>query len=196
MRNRGIGAPGVAVVCLLAGCSILAPQADPSRYYVLTPVAAASAGGGARPLALGFGPVTLPGYLVRPEVVRRDGESKLVLSKIYFWGEPLERNVRSVVAENLRRLLGPVEIVQYPWFATVAIDYEIPIDVLRFEADEHGTVSLDARWAIRRRGTKPLARSSESHITQPAADASTESVVAAMSEALGALSREIAAGLR
>lgn len=195
MKSRGIGAAGIAVVCLLAGCSVLAPQPDPSRYYVLTPEAAVRSAREARPLALGIGPVNLPGYLARSEIVRGDGESTLVLSETHFWGEPLDRNVRRVVAENLRRLLGQVEIVQYPWFTTVALDYEVPIDVLRFEANEHGTVFLDARWTIRRRGTKPLARDGESHITEPAADPSTESVVAAMSQAVGMLSRQIAAAI-
>jgi uncharacterized lipoprotein YmbA len=195
MRACAIGLAGVLVGWLLWGCSILAPQSDPSRYYVLTPVAAVDAGGQARPLALGVGPVVLPEYLNRPEIVRRDGASKLVVSQTRLWGEPLEGNVPRVISEDLRRLLGAVEIVQYPWFATVTIDYEIRIDVQRFEADEHGTVSLDARWAIRRPGEKRFVRDAASRIAEPARDESTESVVAAMSEALGKLSREIAAGL-
>ena len=196
MRARKIGVHSLMILCLLAGCSFLAPQPDRSRYFVLTPVAPVGAGGEARRLALGVGPVTLPGYLSRPEIVRRSGENQLVVSQTGIWGEPLERSVRLVVSENLRRLVGGVEIIQYPWFTTATIDYQIPIQVLRFEADKEGTVSLDARWRIRRRGTSEPPHDSESRIVKPAADSSTESMVAAMSEALGTLSQEIAAGIR
>jgi uncharacterized lipoprotein YmbA len=190
-----------AVVWLASGCSILAPQPDLSRYFVLTSVVETPAvgadarTGGPRP-TLGVGPVVLPGYLDRLQIVRRSGENQLVFSSTGVWAEPLERNVQGVVSTNLARLLGDVEIVPFPSFTAISIDRQISITFLRFGGDEHNSVSLDARWTIQRRTDKAPADARESHIVRQASDGSTASLVAAMSEAVGALSQEIAGKLR
>ena len=200
MRRNLIGVMSV-VAWLASGCSILAPQPDDSRYFVLTPVAetpavGASAGAAGPRLTLGVGPVVLPAYLARLQIVRRAGENQLVLSSTGVWGEPLDRNVQGVVAVNLTRLLGNVEVVSYPSFTAVGIDRQISIAILRFDADEHDKVSLDARWTIQRPAEKVAADTRQSHIVEQAADGSTASMVAAMSEAVGALSQEIARDVR
>jgi len=200
MRRIGIGVVPV-IAWLASGCSALAPQQDVSRYFVLTPVVetsavgAGSAADGAR-LTLGVGPVTVAAYLDRLEIVRRSGQNQLILSSTGVWGEPLDRNVQGVVSANLVRLLGDVEVVPYPSFTATGIDRQISIAILRFDADEHDTVSLDARWTIQGPAGKGSKEARESHIVQQAADGSTASMVAAMSQAVGALSQEIAGRLR
>jgi len=199
---RRIGMAVVSVSAWLAsGCSVLAPQQDVSRYFVLTPVVETSAVGAAPAadgtrLTLGVGPVIVPAYLDRLEIVRRSGQNQLILSSTGVWGEPLDRNVQGVVSANLVRLLGDVEVVPYPSFTATGIDRQISIAILRLDADEHDTVSLDARWTIQRLAGKAPAEVRESHIVQQAADGSTASMVAAMSQAVGALSQEIAGRLR
>jgi uncharacterized lipoprotein YmbA len=184
----------LAFVCLSAACSILAPHPDLSRFFVLRPVAGAKqATEGARRITLGLGPVVLPGYLTRPQIVRRSGQNELRVSQTEVWAEPLERNFARVVAEDLGEFVGTVTIVQIPSFTPIEIDYQIPIQVLRFEADEHGTVFLEARWAIRRPREKQLVHSAESSFSETAADSSTEAVVAAMGQAAAKLSGAIAA---
>jgi len=200
MRRSLIGVASV-VAWLVSACSVLAPQPDLSRYFVLTPVVDTPAvGTGARTdgprLTLGVGPVVLPGYLDRSQIVRRSGENQLVLSSTGVWAEPLERNVQGVVSANLSRLLGDVEVVPFPSFTAVGIDRQISIAILRFDADEHDTVSLEARWTIQRPAEKLPMDARDSHIVRQAPDGSTASVVAAMSEALGELSQEIASNLR
>jgi uncharacterized protein len=199
MRLRGIGVVSV-VAWLASGCSVLAPQPDLSRYFVLTPVVLPAVGTGPRTgeprPTLGVGPVVLPAYLDRLEIVRRSGENQLVLSSTGVWGEPLDRNVQGVVSANLARLLSGVEIVPYPSFTATGIDRQVSIAILRFDADEHDKVSLDARWTIQRQADNVRMDTRESHIVQQAADGSTASMVAAMSQAVGALSQEIAGNLR
>jgi len=201
MRLSRIGVVSV-VAWLSSGCSVLAPQPDLSRYFVLTPVVETPAVGaglrtdGPRP-TLGVGPVVLPAYLDRLQIVRRSGENQIVLSSTGVWAEPLERNVQGVVSANLSRLLEGTEIVPYPSFTAIGIDRQISIAILRFDADEHDAVSLDARWTtIRGSADKAPTDAREFHWVQQATDGSTASIVAAMSESVGALSREIAGSLR
>ena len=174
------------------GCSVLSPQPDRSKFFVLTSVTreAARTNDG---LSLGIGPVAMPRYLDRPQIARRRDENELVFSPDRLWGEPLEQGVRRVLTSDLGKILGTVDILQYPWSTGMRVEYQIPIAIGRFEADEHGTVTLAARWAIRRPGRADVLLSREARIQRTARDASTASVVAAMSEAIGALSDEIAA---
>ena len=123
-------------------------------------------------------------------------ENQLVLSSTGVWAEPLDRNVQGVVSVNLARLLEDSDIVPYPSFTAVRIDRQISIDILRFEADDRNSVSLSARWTIQRPTEKLTIDARESLIVRQAADGSTASTVAAMSEAIGALSKEIAGDLR
>src|SRR5262249_56487615 len=153
-------------------------------------------GRGRDALSLGIGPVVLPSYLSGSQIVQRGGENRLVSTQTQLWGGPLEQGFRRVLAEDLGTTLGTVEIFQYPWSTGMRVEYQIPIQILRFEADERGLVALDARWAIRRPGEKDVLLSRESRIVEAPRDGSTASVVAAMSQAVGRLSDEIAAAIR
>src|SRR4029077_20509436 len=65
---------------LLGACSLLAPR-DRSRFYVLTPLAVTDPTSSATPpgrrMALGLGPVNVPSYLDRPEIVTRVNPNEL-----------------------------------------------------------------------------------------------------------------------
>lgn len=77
-----------AIAMALAGCSaisnaILAPQPDITKFYLLTPTAdTAAAAPAAAPsvggdFAIGLGPIKLPPYLDRQEVVTRAAPNRL-----------------------------------------------------------------------------------------------------------------------
>src|SRR5271170_7196429 len=81
------------VVTSLTGCSylakaILAPQKDISKFYLLTPTADTAASTTAQTptqsasdrFTIGLGPIKLPPYLDRPEVVTRADPNRLELS--------------------------------------------------------------------------------------------------------------------
>jgi uncharacterized protein len=188
----------VALACLSVGCSILAPQPDRSRTFVLTsaPEEGGGRGGGGAALSVGIGPVVVPNYLTRSEIVRRSGENRLVYDQDQLWGEPLEQGFRRVLGEDLGQTLGTVHVFQFPWSTGLRVDYQIPIQILRFEADESGLVMLNVRWGIRRPGENDVLSGQESRIVEAPRDASTGSVVAAMSAAVGRMGDEIATAIR
>jgi len=188
----------LALACLAVGCSVLAPQPDRSQTFVLT--SAAEEGGGqgrgGAVLSVGIGPVLLPSYLTRSEIVRRSGENRLVYDQNKLWGEPLEQGFRRVLGEDLGQTLGTVHVFQYPWSTGLRVEYQIPIQILRFDVDESGLVTLNTRWGIRRPGEPDVLSSQESRIVEAPRDGSTGSVVTAMSAAVGRLSDEIATAIR
>jgi uncharacterized lipoprotein YmbA len=74
------------------------------------------------------------------------------------------------------------------------IDYEVRVEVSRFEGSLGKDCSLAARWSIFRRGDKRTTSGKSSH-TEPAGESYT-TLVAAQSRLLAALSRDIVAALK
>ena len=189
------------VAQLLNGCTTFSPRPDPSRFFTLTPLPqveeiAAKAGNDRVGISLGIGPVSLPGYLDRQEIVTRVTQNQIAVSENDRWAEPLDENFARVLSQNLSALLRPDRIHAYPWPIDEKPNYQVEIEVLRFEANAAGDVQLLARWAVRDTGKKNSTQYRESRFSRPAKTKSTEAFVAALGEALGDFSREIADAVR
>jgi uncharacterized lipoprotein YmbA len=183
----------------LAGCfsTILTPRPDHSRFYLLTPTADAMSQPHASPASagdfvLGLGPVKLPGYLDRPEVVVRAAPTRLELSRDDRWGESLQNSFTSVLSRDLGAQLGTQQILPYPWFNTAHVDMQVQVEVFRFETDAQGLATLSARWTVTNVADKTLLYSAESNLTQPSKPGDATEAAAALSRTVGDLSREIA----
>lgn len=189
---------GSAVVMLAVACSPLAPQPDPSQFYVLTslaesdqePVGAADLGP-----SLGVGPVTLAPYLNRATLVTRVGTNQVEFSQIDRWAEPLAGHFARIQATNLGTLLGR-QVILYPWYSTAKFEYSIEIYVLRFERDSRGSAQLIARWAVRHGDGGQLLETRESSFVERTSVGTAEASVVALSKVAADLSREIASAIR
>jgi len=89
-------------------------------------------------------------------------------------------------------MLFSESVIVYPWNRTAPIDYQVVVDVTRFDGAVGGDVSMRARWTVLRdRGEKILIRRNSS--LRARTDAKTyEALVAAQSRMLADLSSEIA----
>ena len=119
-RRRPRGVRRLLGVCVLAisvtsaSCTVLAPRADPSRFFVLTPLAdAAPSSGGERVASLGLGPIHLPRYLDRPEIVTRVGPNEVKPALFDYWGGSLTRQFETVLAQNMQTLVHADRIQLY-----------------------------------------------------------------------------------
>ncbi len=182
---------GLAV--LTTGC--LKPRTDPSQFYVLA-ASADTARAAPADLIIGLGPITLPQYLQRPQMVTRTGEHQMTLSEVDRWAEDLEAGLARVMREDLQRVTGASQVLSYPWLASRTVHYAVEVDILRFEGNAAGAVQLWAAWRIRDMATREVVVAQESRITQQAAGATRSEIVSAQSQAIVALSREIAGALR
>jgi len=184
-----------AALALLSGCSLLDPRQDPTRFFVLSPEAqadAASAAGDAEKTLIALGPVRLPDYLLRPELVRRSGPNQLEPSRVDRWGEPLDRAVSRVLCLDVAALLPNSQVVPFPAPAGEKPALQIEIDVTAFEADRAGATRLEARWRWRS-GTRSVARAGT--FERAAGSGETAAAVSAMSALLAELAQSIAADL-
>jgi hypothetical protein len=190
-RRQGSAVAFLVCVLLLSGCA----RTQQLSYYQLSPLETArnaAAIGGTGEMVLGIGPVRLPEYLDRPQFVTRLSTNRLQLEDSQRWAEPLGENIARVLRENLSALLGAERILLYPWPASQATDYQLLLEILHFENESDGAARLVARWSVKGKdgGTVLPERRSSHRI--PATSRDQEGLVAALNEALGNFSREIA----
>ena len=202
-RNPKLKASRIALIVsmlVLTGClsSFTTPQPDRTRYYTLTAkVEAESAGNpGLDDMILGVGPVRVPGYLDRDQLVTRVSESRFDVSDNDRWIEPLDENLSRVLAQDLYALLKSDRIFRYPWPNGRFITHQIDIEVLRFEATAANEAQLSARWAVIETATRQMLASKTSFIKKPIQGATKEAAVDALSAAVADFSREIANTIR
>jgi uncharacterized lipoprotein YmbA len=186
--------PAALALCLATGCTLLAPAPDPSRFYVLSARSTAAADGSA--LALGVGPVRLAGYLAVSEIQVRASATELERSLVDRWAEPLEEGITRVLAQNLSAELGTREVVLFPWYAEQSPSHQVQLSVRRFELEPDGSGALEVRYEVTALGAGGSHRIRDVEIRKPAASGDVASSVAALSEALAELARQIAADLR
>ena len=190
------GFVSLILLLVVAACA----ETQPSRFYMLSGMGAPMSEAvdeGERELVIGLGPITLPRYLDRPQIVTRTSPNKMELAEFDKWAEPLGDVISRVMAENVSALLATRHVVILPQRRSRKTDYQVQIDVTQFDTEVSGKTVLVARWSVfRGRSDEPLATQISkisNSITNPT---DYESVVAAMSQALGTLSRAIATAIR
>jgi uncharacterized lipoprotein YmbA len=201
---------GLATSIGLAGCAV----SDPTQYYTLGRTAAGSSSPGSAEsrasastprssvagtgtVGIGVGPVIMPAYLARSQIVTRTGTDQVELSMFHRWAEPLADGIARVLAEEIGARVPTERVFTFPWRGVVArvIQYQVVIAVLRFDGRLGGDVTLDTRWRILGSDGAELTFS-RSTVTEAAARPGFEPMVAAMVRALGTLGGEIAAEIR
>ena len=125
----------------LGGCG----STQDTRFYVLTSLPAterpSDASSGLKP-AIGLRPVGMPEQLDRPQIVTRVGENMLHLAEFDQWAAPLRENFTRVLAENIAILVPTDRVVVFPWPTASPIDYEVAVEVARFEGTLGGIACL------------------------------------------------------
>lgn len=194
MKDTGLISTGAwaLVFVLAAGCA----QTPPSDFYVLSPIAATDLLPGSRreeALSVSVGPVKIPEYLNRAQIVTRSGENRLEVNEFNRWGGSLASNITGVVTENLSMLLGTDEVFEFPTQDPITPRYRVILTVTKFDGMLGQRAVLDARWVItgpRRR--EPLA-TGRTIVDERSGGSGYDAYVAAQSRAVEILSREIAA---
>jgi uncharacterized lipoprotein YmbA len=187
MRSRVVAA--LALLC--AGC--LVGRSREARTFVLDPLAAREAGSpSAAPASVvGVAKVTVPGWIDRPQVTARGPAGEILTDDFSRWGEPIAKGMQRVLAENLAALLPDRRVVVTPFATGDTIDHRLEVTLVEAARQTDGSVLLDARWDVVGASGEVLLRRRSSHRASGLA-AGAAGAVAGASEALAALSREIA----
>ena len=175
------------------GCS----TGPPARLYVLTILPRAESvppATGGRKISIGVGPVELPQYVNRPQMVTGQQSSELQSAASAQWAEPLQDSCARVLAENLSLLLATDRVAIFPW-KTFVPEYQVVVEVTHFLGQTGGEVSLVALWSILNKDGREALVSKKSSFRESTGSSEYEALAAAMSRAVAALSRDIATAL-
>jgi hypothetical protein len=189
------------LVLVLGACVPFAPGPQPrTRFYLLSPLApsrtAAEAPAGMPQLAIGIGPVRIPEYLDRRNLIVRSRQNEYEIVELAQWAEPLADTLGRVLADNLSVLLGTQRIVQFPWRPAIPVDCQLAVQVVQFDGSLAEQVVLRAQWQLFAGEGKKLLDFGYSVIEEKIAEPTIEALVAAKSRAAERFSREIAAAIQ
>ena len=186
----------VVYLIILTGC---AGSSKPSEFYLLRSMSASqdtvpTASKNGSPSVL-IGPVTLPAYLDRSQIVTFAGNHKLVLDEFTRWAEPLQDNFYRVLVENLSLLLNTPKVYAFERRGSTQADFQIVIDITRFDTTAGGDAHLTAFWTVVAEDDSILIqRKSVFHASVPSTG--TTGIVEAQNRTLTEFSREIVAAIQ
>ncbi len=195
-RFRLSGVILFAVLCIVAGCTLMGGTRAPTKSYVLNSLHTEETP--PQPVAdlpdIGIlvGPVRLALYLDRAAIVIRDSQNKINITEFSQWAGPLQENFSRVLAENLAILLSTDRVGIFPGTRAMLFDYNVTVYITRFDGKPGEKAHLRARWIILDKNRKKTLFEKHSLLTQPTENDSMEALIAAESRTLADLSREIA----
>ncbi len=180
----------IAVLLSLSACGTSAPV----RYFNLEPIDYGSTSSAEQRHIVGLGPLDLPGYLARPQIVTRGTNAEIVIDDFRRWAEPVDESIHRIVAANVESLVEDVTVVSYPYHTMAQPEFRVYGDVVRFDADTTGEAVLVVQWGIAaadRTVVTPPQRAR--YVAQASIPGDTGSVVVALNGVIADFSRDIAA---
>lgn len=197
--NAPLG-PGLLVPAILAGYLAVTGCTTPpvAHHYVIsavdngTPVRQASAQDGP---VVAITLAAMPDYLNQNGIVTRTSGNEVVRAEDHLWAGSLTDEITRVMGENLSLMVPTDRVVLGSSRRAIPADYTVDVEIVSFEREWNNVVQLVARWSLFRGDEKSLLVMRRSQIEQPVQGPDYDATVAAMSRALGDLTREIATAI-
>ena len=177
---------------ILGGCA----HTDPARFYILDSLSSSETDkqviATEHDVKIVIGPIELQEYLDRPQIVTRVSSNELKFAEFDQWAESLKNNISRVLAENISILLSTEDVFVYPLKRSELIEYQVIMEVTRFDGTPGGNVVLDTHWAILTGDEGKMLLIKKSSYSRPTGGEDYQALVAAKSQTLADFSRDIA----
>jgi len=144
---------------------------------------------------IGIGPVDIPEYQNRPQMVTQDKDGMLKFAQFQRWGEPLDSGLARLILENLTLMLPSAEFQVFPCNFAIPLDYQVIVSVIQLDSQLEKEVSLVTQWTIVDAKTKKMLLTKRSQIHQAINPHTYSGLAQALSRATTLLSNEIAENL-
>ena len=142
---------------------------------------------------LALGPLRMPEYLNRSQMVTRGSGAELIIDDVNRWAEPLDDAIHNILASNVDGLLESMTVLAYPSGALLQTDYRLVGRITRFDSDQNGLVVLELQWGVADTDSNILVVPRRGRYeSQGTAPGNPGAIARAMSDALAQLSRDIA----
>jgi uncharacterized lipoprotein YmbA len=176
------------VLCVLAGCG-----GQPQEYFRLSAVSGAPVRTSG--MAVGVGPVTLPGYIDRTQLVFQSGPNEFQVPAKASWAGPLGENVTQVLADDVGRHLGSGNVLRYPWAPGAHLRYQVAVNVEQFHGISGSEAILDVSWLVEEPDSRQILSRHKVSLHEPIHGDGYAAVVDAESQLLDQLAVAVARSL-
>lgn len=186
----------VITLLMLTGC--VGRSAPTVNYFNLLTIEQLGDSGviGMHPkINLGVGPITIPDSLKRSQIATSQHGIKYEFDEYNRWAGVLDKNLASVVGENLSTLLGVKNVGYFPWMAHFTPTYQIVITIQRLDGALNGEAVLIARWSVLNATGKELLAGGRNEFQQHVEHPSFTDLVKAESLLVAELSKTMARGI-
>jgi len=147
---------GYGVACsalVISGCISLpnSPMSPTPRFYMLSSIheAQVSKKINMTPgVIIGVGPVKIPEYLDRPQMVTRNKQGVLKFDEFDRWGESLDLGVARLVREDLAVMLPGSKLVLYPWDLGLTVKYQVTLEVVQLDSELDRDMRFVVQWTV------------------------------------------------
>ena len=191
MRVKSIAVSVLLLFCTLfiVGCG---GTSRPRNFFMLSPIIDSQAvSPQGEQISVLVGPVSVPAYLDRDQIISRQSGAEITVFDFDHWAEPLSNNLKRVLITNLSLLLGSDEIYDFDRRNPITTEYQLEVDVFRFDFNEDGKVVLLAFWTILNERGEVLRRE-KTILEASSSGENISSRVAAQNVVISDLSRKIA----
>jgi uncharacterized lipoprotein YmbA len=141
---------------------------------------------------LGIGPITIPDSLKRSQVATRQHGNQYKFDEFNRWAGVLEKDVTSVMGDNLGILLGVEKMGFFPWMHHFNPTYRVMVDIQRLDGALDGEAVLSVRWAVADTEGKEFLAGGKDDFRQPLEEATYAALIKAESQLVAELSKKIA----
>jgi len=184
-----------ALLALIAGGCVSVPDSPNPKFYMLRAIDEGQVTQKftvAANMIIGIGPVKIPEYLNRPQIVTRDKNNMLIFAQFDRWGESLDIGLGRLIRENLIVMLPGATLEMFPWGLDVPVKYQVFIDVVQLESELDKDMLFTVQWSIFDIDKKKMVIIKRSEFRPPVNPQNYSGLVKTLSAACVSLSSEIA----
>lgn len=185
------------LVLALSGC-ISVPNSPTPRFYVLQAVPEDQVTKKmdiASDTLIGVGPVKIPEYQDRPQIVTQGKEKMLTFAQFDRWGESLDRGIERLIGEDLTTMLPGAKFTLYPWNLSLPVKYQVVVEIVQLDSELDKDMFLVAQWLVIDAQTMKTLIIKRSEFRQPIMPQNYSGLAKTLSMACASLSSEIANAL-
>ncbi|MDW3095546.1 MAG: PqiC family protein [Gammaproteobacteria bacterium] len=178
------------ILCIFVSSCSIGGTTRSSQFYVLDAIATADSHE-AKNLHLGVGPILVPGYINRPQIVTKSESAELIYAEFERWAEPMDEMFTRTLTQNITINSGSNSIISHPWSSNANLNKELTAKIIKFENNSKGHALLIVQWQLLNKDDKKQASSVYSEFSASARSTSTPDRVSALNDTVKQFADEI-----
>lgn len=186
-----------AVLFILGGCLSVGDTPSPRLYMLSAQDAGELSQRYQMPQGaiIMVGPVKIPDYQNRPQIVTQNKDKMLTVAQFDRWGEHLDTALMRVITEDLTVMLPGVTVGMFPYNFTIPVTYQVLVDVVKMESDLENGLSFSVSWSVINAKNNTMLLTKKAQFHQEIAQGNYSGLSRAMSEVCALFSVQVAEAL-